>query len=183
MRIKGSHLCVAVASMLVASRGALGQGVSVGVSAGASFPVGSNADVLEPGYHLAAHVGTQGRPGPIALRLDVAYDRWELEDFLANVNSISGTLNAVFYLVGNPVARARPYVLGGPGVYHLRGGFDFNTVGSSLSESATHFGLNGGLGVDFTLGQLAPFVEARYHSVYTEGENLSFVPVTFGVRF
>jgi opacity protein-like surface antigen len=59
------------------------------------------------------------------------------------------------------------------------------------SDSDTNFGVNGGAGLDFGLGNLAAFVEARYHAVFggtVDPETLddataSFVPITIGIRF
>jgi hypothetical protein len=50
-------------------------------------------------------------------------------------------------------------------------------------ESETNVGLNAGVGLDFGLSGLSTFLEARFHSVFTDGSNTNFVPIVFGIRF
>ena len=51
------------------------------------------------------------------------------------------------------------------------------------SDSETKAGLHGGAGLSFPLGGIDGYVEARFHSVFTEESNTNFIPVVFGVRF
>ena len=172
------------ASLLVLTAASAGraaaQDASVGLSAGVSVPVGSGSDVVETGYQVAGHLVLRGEQSPLGLRFDVSFNRWEIADLPANVRSIAGTVNGMFF-VGT--GALRPYLLGGVGVYNLRGSFDFTPINPTRSSSETHFGVNGGLGLDFQLGGVATFVEARYNSVFTDGPNTNFVPVSVGVRF
>ena len=50
-------------------------------------------------------------------------------------------------------------------------------------DSETNVGLNGGAGIDIPLSGIGAFVEARYHTVFRDGENLNMLPVTVGIRF
>jgi hypothetical protein len=50
-------------------------------------------------------------------------------------------------------------------------------------ESVTKFGINAGAGFDFKAGAAGVFLEGRFHNVFTEGDNTSFIPITVGVRF
>jgi len=46
-------------------------------------------------------------------------------------------------------------------------------------------GVNGGAGIAFRLGssRAKVFAEARYHHMFTERIDSSFIPVTFGIRW
>jgi hypothetical protein len=50
-------------------------------------------------------------------------------------------------------------------------------------NSTTKFGLNAGAGFDFKAGGAGLFIEGRFHDVFTEGEDVKFIPVTLGIRF
>jgi hypothetical protein len=50
-------------------------------------------------------------------------------------------------------------------------------------ESTTEFGWNGGLGYDFPAGEGKVFLEAKYHYITTDSEDLYYVPITIGYRW
>lgn len=50
-------------------------------------------------------------------------------------------------------------------------------------ESTTEFGWNAGFGFDFPAGDGKVFIEAKYHYIATDSEDLYYVPVTFGYRW
>ncbi len=101
----------------------------------------------------------------------------------------------------------RPYVTGGYGLYHLNftlsrpttvptvfcgGFFGFcfpTTVGvdqTVASNSTYKGGFNAGAGFDISLGQHRAklFTEARYHRMFTtHSGDISYIPVTFGLRW
>jgi hypothetical protein len=51
------------------------------------------------------------------------------------------------------------------------------------SNSQTKFGLNAGAGFRFQLTGFSTFVEARWHTIFTEGSNAQMVPITVGITF
>jgi hypothetical protein len=58
------------------------------------------------------------------------------------------------------------------------------------ADSDTNFGVNAGAGFDFDLGNIAAFVEGRFHAVFSgtvdpetlDDATASFVPITIGIR-
>jgi hypothetical protein len=56
-------------------------------------------------------------------------------------------------------------------------------AGNFTADTKTKFMVNAGAGVDFPLGGLALFVEAKYTWIFTEDEASTFFPVTIGVTF
>jgi len=104
-------------------------------------------------------------------------------------------------------SKVQPYLTGGYGLYHLNFevshpavvqtvvcdgflGFCFPAlVGTNqvvASNSTYRAGFNGGAGLEFRLGDSKTklFAEARYHQMFmSHTEDVSYVPVTFGVRW
>lgn len=53
----------------------------------------------------------------------------------------------------------------------------------SNSKTQTKFGLNAGAGLRFQLTGFSTFVEARWHTIFTEGNNTQMVPISVGITF
>lgn len=51
------------------------------------------------------------------------------------------------------------------------------------SESSTEYGFNAGFGWDFDAGDGKVFLEAKYHYISTDSEDLYYVPITIGYRW
>ena len=95
-----------------------------------------------------------------------------------NSSDVSGRINAV---LGIPSIIVSPYLIGGLGIYHLMS--SGSSSGVTSSASTNKFGWNIGAGIDLPLLVFAGRLEARYHSVSTDGGNYAYVPVTVGIRF
>jgi opacity protein-like surface antigen len=184
---------VAAASPALAQDAATARPMTFGVSGGLSMPLGDFGDVVKSGFNVGAHLAFKPATLPVGIRVEGQFNRFGLDveggDVLGietdgNVQIISGTANAVF---GVPAASSafRPYLIGGVGLYNLKGSgsISFGGVTESGSDSETKFGLNGGAGIEFGLSGLATFVEARFHSVFTEDSKTNFVPISFGIKF
>ena len=103
---------------------------------------------------------------PVGLRVDGSWNQFNFKNVTSSPHFrvLDATADAVFNF--GTQSPAQFYVLGGVGVYNFKvtgndNNFDFS------SGSTTKFGLNGGVGVKFTAGPVAPFVEARYHYVFS----------------
>jgi len=145
--------------------------------------------------------------------LDFTYNRWNLtRSALVKFGEPGGYAN-VWSLSFEPMVRIlprgplNPYILAGAGLYHRRltltqpalfttivcdpfFGFCFPAVVRVNQVVATFStykpGFNAGRGLEFRFGHegLKAFAEARYNEMFTTlGTNLSFVPVTFGIRW
>jgi opacity protein-like surface antigen len=71
------------------------------------------------------------------------------------------------------------------GVNEARGSSTSYQVGTSNgdSDSRTKFGVNAGVGLRFQLPGFTTFVEARWHSIFTDGENVQMLPISVGITF
>ena len=193
-------LCAAAAGRAPAQALSL---IKFGLGAGPSFPIGDLGDVAAVGFNVRGIVGL-GAPGlPVGLRAELTYDWFPLQrDFTervcsefsgecsisGNVGVFSGALNGVYAF---PVTtRARPYVVGGVGVYHQRLSADVNGGGSGIGgdDSQTRAGLNIGVGFRYDIRRWNVFSEARLVNVFTKdtgpgGGASQFIPLTIGVIF
>ena len=183
---------VAVFALIAAASNANAQmparPVKLGISGGISQPVGDAKDAFKMGFDVGALAELHAPAIPVALRGEFMYHRYNMKDEVAsalgatsgNSRMLIGTANLVYSL---PVpGLVKPYLIGGVGLYNGKSKLEVDGS-SSESPSSTDFGLNGGAGVEFGLAGLSSFVEARFHSVSTEGSRTNFVPVTVGIKF
>jgi hypothetical protein len=157
--------------------------VSFGVSGGLSLPIGDLGDGYEMGFNVTGHVML--RPASftnLSFRGDVNFDRFgakNVDD--VNFRFLGGTANAVYAFPQSTPGMVRPYVLGGVGMQNSKVSVD---VGSgSASNSSTDVHVQGGGGINFQLSGFTTFVEAKYVNVFGDGSSVSFIPITFGIRF
>ncbi|HYC31484.1 MAG TPA: outer membrane beta-barrel protein [Gemmatimonadales bacterium] len=146
------------------------QGVRFGVGGGPTF-------VLEDGGGTDFHImGTAAFAGgedlPVSFRVDGQYQLGDAADVL------SGTANAVYSFEVSDETKFRPYLIGGLGIYNINPDFEG-------ADSETKFGINAGAGFSVPVGQGSTrlFGEARFHNIFTSGENLNLLPITVGVMF
>lgn len=184
----------------------------LGVGAGFNNPTGRAGKDLNTGWDFDIRGGYEP-VRELALDLDFNYNRWNLNNAaLARYGEPGGymTIWSVSFTpeIRGPVRwHVDPYVFGGPGVYYRNlsltmpatvntfycdyfFGFCYPAVvgvNQVVSSSTTYkMGLNGGAGLEYRIGQShwRIFSEARYSRMFTtNGSDLTFIPVTFGVRW
>ncbi|MHB1224905.1 MAG: outer membrane protein [Gemmatimonadaceae bacterium] len=183
----------------------------VGIAIGGAFPMGDRLRGPQPfslespsrdvdvaggtnaGFTIAGSVGITPVNSPVAYRLEAQYTRFGLdpdprfgpggapETADGHLSSLSGIASVVVTI---PIAgRFRPYLIGGAGVYRLTSDITQEPNSTFGPTGVTRFGLNGGAGVEVAVGPLRTFVEARYHNAFASGSDVSFVPVTIGMKF
>ncbi len=148
------------------------EGIRFGFGFGATLPMSDYGNVDKMGYHVLGALQMPISASPVHLRVDVMYSQTSHDVGSGNTTLFGGTVDALYHL-GDRAASARPYILGGLGLYNVDG------LGPSQSKLA--FGFGGGF--LFGLSGLNAFVEARYMSVQTSGSSLTFVPITVGLMF
>lgn len=143
---------------------------SVNFGMGAAVPIGSSADLLNPGYSAMLSFAIQPSWMRNYLRFEGAVNSLT-EKSVASAKSefLSATANLV--LVG--AAREAPsgYVIIGAGSYQ-------QSVGGARRTDA---GFNVGAGIHFPIGFVGTFVEARLH--YVADSRAKYFPMTFGLTF
>ena len=193
------RLLLGAGALLIAATATEAQGTSgsssgrpfkLGGALGATIPLGDFGDGADLGFHLGGLVEYKPQSVPVNLRGEITYHRNGLKDDffdVPGVGNIDGTFSMI-NVVGNAIlplgdaaATARPYVMGGLGLYRMKASAEF--AGLDISDTQTKFGINVGGGFTFNLSGFETFIEARFHSVFTEDNNTNFIPISFGFKF
>lgn len=171
--LKGS-LIVALGAVLFAAPASAQIGWSVGL--GMTMPQGDLGDGAVNGFHGLGAATFTLPAAPIKIRGDFMYHTLGAdEDVVAgdisfNLITVSG--DAQWTIMPGPLS---PYVIGG----FTWGSASVGGDDAPDSDSESDIGFNLGGGLDFGLGALKLFAEARYFSV---GDS-DFLPITVGIHF
>ncbi|QJR36677.1 outer membrane beta-barrel protein [Gemmatimonas groenlandica] len=181
LRLFTVALSLAVPALLSAQSAA--RPVSFGLSGGVSLPSGDLGDAADAGYVIAGHV--YYKPTTIqALRFrgDVSFDRWAIKNTLAGADASTRNVgivaNALYDFAGNGTSPVKPYLLAGLGLYNNK----TSSAASSDGGGSTDIGIQVGGGMEYQLSGFATFVEAKYVNTFS-GSGVSWIPLSFGVRF
>lgn len=176
-RVISLFAAVAMTVVMSASVAEAQSPIRFGIAGGLSMPQGDLENGLDNGFHGQFMLGFGMMALPVKLRADVSYHSFGLEgDGDDNFRVIGGALNAI---VGMGGIGMKPYLTGGVGFYNSKLA-DF--------DAENDFGLNGGVGLEFSLTGMSTFLEVRYVKIFVgddDGEdfNASVIPITFGILF
>ena len=148
------------------------EGFRFGLGVGATMPMGDYGDSDKMGLNILGVFETPLGNSPVYLRADGLYSS-TAHDIGSGSTSILGGTASVLYHFSAPQATARPYILGGLGIYNYDPG--------ASAETKIGYALGGG--VTFNLGGLNAFAEARYISIQTNGSSATLAPITVGLMF
>ncbi len=200
-------------SVPLSSQVAVTRPVRFGIAGGATVPVSDMKNVSKTGWHAGALVEAGVPLFPWGLRVDAMWNQLgEKETGFGNVKNriIDGTVNATYSFGG--LSMTRFYLIGGLGIYNMKTeitnmpiAFATSTLESpadapritrqiappmgqfgatdQTENTQTKFGLNGGAGLRFQLTGFSTFIEARWHTIFTEGKNTQMVPISVGISF
>jgi opacity protein-like surface antigen len=157
---------------------AKGQTIRWGVGAGLLMPMGELGDFDKMGF-TGGIGGTYRMPGGIGIRADVSYGTTsEKTGVVDHSTKIMGGVASVVYSLGG-AAGARPYLMGGLGIYNIKveGG------GGSVDQSKIAFAFGAGVSFPMGTGGSQLFAETRYTSVSTSGGSTTFLPIIVGISF
>ncbi|MEO8349598.1 MAG: outer membrane beta-barrel protein [Acidobacteriota bacterium] len=177
-------LALSAVLLFLVAAGASAQGTTGfhwGLFGGATLPQSDAKDAFDNGWHGGGLLVFNIPVIPVGLRIDAAYHK--LDSLASAVSTgdaeiLAATANVT---VGFRLLVLKPYVVGGVGYYRL----DFSNESFPSAFSGTNYetGWNAGAGVSISLRKIDIFIEARYHSVSTDGESFKFVPVSVGIVF
>ena len=161
--------------------------VAIGVGGGVAIPIGAFSDAnkgaAKTGWHGLANIGYD-LPSGLGVRGDFYYGQHSIKGVPSGVSAkwkLAGGLGNVLYSFGSP-GGAHPYIIGSVGFMDLKATASSGGASASASETKVTFG--GGAGIKFKAGSNASiFVEGRYLTINTSGENANFIPITVGVSF
>jgi opacity protein-like surface antigen len=175
-------IIVAVLWVTLAGAAALAQGTSglhFGVEGGISNPQGDTKDFFDAGWHGGALLVWNFPVIPVGLRVDGSYHKLDGKNAtVGDAEVLAGTADVV---VGFRAILLKPYFVGGVGYYRL----DYSDASfpSAFRGKQNETGWNAGAGISISLRGIDLIVEARYHSVDTEGDRFKFVPISVGLVF
>lgn len=173
-------MAIAVAAVAVGSLAGSAEAqrpFRIGVAGGVSVPVSDLGDEANTGFVLRANISIKPIGLPFTLQAEGGWNEWGIKDADGNIRSLSLTANVLYdFPTYTPL---KPYILGLGGLYHLTSSTDVGP--GTFSSSSNKFGLGAGVGLRMPLGGLDTYFEARYTHVLDS--SVSFVPITFGVRF
>ena len=181
MRRLGPLLVALCLGTFAAARaGAQGtSGLHFGVEGGITKPQGDTGDFFDDGWNGGAMLVWNFPVVPVGLRVDGSYHKMDgVNASAGDAEVIAGTANVV---VGFRAILLKPYFLAGVGYYRL----DFSDASfpSAFRGKQNETGWNAGAGVSISLRNIDLILEARYHSVGTEGDRFKFIPISVGLVF
>jgi opacity protein-like surface antigen len=163
---------------VVAAPTASAQGIRWGVGAGLLMPIGDYGDFDKMGF-TGGIGGTYRMPGGLGIRGDLSYSTTsEKSGGTPHTTKIMGGMASLVYALSG-AAGARPYLMGGLGMYNVK------ADAGGLSSDDTNIAFAFGAGVSFPMGTGGSrlFAETRYTSVSTSGGATTFLPIIVGISF
>jgi hypothetical protein len=147
---------------------------SLGVAAGATFPVGDLGDATSTGFHVLGTLAISGTASsPLGFRVDGMYNDLSGENSGPDVKVWTINGNLVYAFPGGMTAT--PYLIAGAGWY--------NSKAEGADESSNNIGINGGIGARFALSGFSTFAEVRFHNIFSDPNSAQMIPLTFGILF
>jgi hypothetical protein len=183
MRVPRVATALALSTVLGAST-LLAQGAEFSLGGGIANPLGTFNDATKLGWMGLAAVSFVPTGSPVGIQIDGQYHQFPIDIGPGHDRFLIGTGNLVYKIKTSEESQFRPYLIAGGGVYNFKR-TGSTTVGGAIDTegSTTKFGVNAGAGFDFKAGSVGLFVEGRFHNVFRTGSDLTFIPITLGIRF
>jgi len=203
---------VVLVSLPVFATAQMREHVNFSAGGGFTVPTDRAAERVNTGWNVNFRGGVS-IPNQLLADLDFTYVVHRLNDAtLTELGEPDGGVG-VWSLTFNPVvrlapksSRVQPYVTAGYGLYHLNfkltepttvptilcdpffgcfpGVVGVDQVVASNSTYKGGFNAGGGFDIPFGKSNMKLFTEARYHRMFTtQGRDITYIPVTFGIRW
>ena len=163
---------------LIAALGAAPLAAQLGfhIGAGVTMPSSDYGNYAKTGWMGIGGVTFSLGPAPIKIQVDALYginDHEEDPNAPGAKTAVYGGMgNAVYNIGAGPI---KPYVLGGVGYLSHA----YSDDSGDFNDTKWKFAWNIGGGVNFGLGGLTVFAEARY----LDRDRTAFIPIFAGLRF
>ena len=129
--IGASALLIAATAQAQETATASGRPFKLGGALGATVPLGDFGDGADLGFHLGGLIEYRPAAFPVNLRGEITYHRNGLKsDYFSDDEPIFDDVDGNFSMInfignvlfpfGDPASTARPYAIGGLGVYRLK---------------------------------------------------------------
>jgi hypothetical protein len=175
MMLLPRSLLIAVALTLAVGQRAVAQSLArLGMAAGLTKPVSTYGEDKDIGYHVGLLLDVRVPASPLGFRAEGFFHELKYAG--------NSTKEQIWALTANMLVKIPtgtiifPYAIGGVGIYNSRRDLFFR------ASSNTDPGVNLGGGLRLELGDVATFVEARYHKASGDA-GIRLMPVTIGILF
>jgi opacity protein-like surface antigen len=168
---------IALAALSFATTAVQGQvGVELHVGGGITQPTGNFGDAAKLGWHGLVTFALVPNQAPFAIQASGFYGqnnfkpsggKWKLAAGLGEIRMDLGTHGT-----------ARGHVMAGGGAVNVKAKA---TGGASVSETKGAFDIGAGF-VYLPTPEIGIFLEGRYVNVFVNGPDITFIPITAGVR-
>lgn len=175
-------ILLVIAALIGASVSASAQSLELSLGGGATQPSGDFGDAAKLGWHVLGTISVFPSDATYAIQGTGFYGQ----------NKFDGTGGDTFKLYGGLLefrldlrsgAAFRPYFMAGGGLTHVSGGAASSAPPPAISFGDTKGTFSGGIGVAYEgKSGVGFFAQARYVNVFFSGPDLSFIPLSAGIR-
>lgn len=172
-------ISLVMAGLLGITASANAQSLEVSLGGGATQPSGDFGNAAKLGWHVLGTISVFPSEATYAIQGTGFYGQ----------NKFDGTGGDTFKLYGGLLefrldlrsgAAFRPYFMAGGGLIHVSGGASGPLA---VSYGDTKGAFSGGIGVAYEgKSKVGFFAQARYVNVFFGGPDLSFIPLSAGIR-
>lgn len=172
---------VTMAGVATVSAQTPGGRASFHVGGGLVLPTGDFGDAFKTGWQAMGGVDFGLSGIPFMLRVDALYGQNNVDEDATGFTDVKakffGGMAGGQFIIGSGPSPVKPYILAEIGVVN----FKVSGPGGSVSESK--FAFAPGAGLQFGLGSMNAFVEAKYLSIQTSSSSTNMIPILVGLRF
>ena len=147
------------------------------IGGGIVLPVGDFGDSHKTGFQAIGGVSFGLAGLPFSLRVDGMYGQNSVDGVSGVKTSYFGGMAGAQFNLGSGPSPLKPYILAQAGMVSSKA-----SGGGLSSNSESDFALAGGGGLQFNLGSMNAFLEAKYMRVMSD-PSAGLVPILFGIRF
>ena len=173
--IRYGTFALATAALLFHSSPARAQEQGAAIAVGVASPASGFTNSASTGYDIAFQIRTEPLFGPLALRIDIGYDRFPGKGAIGYTTQMAGP---ALSLVGD--FGSRFYWAAGPGYYQSQ--VQTQLLGHNVKLQSSYVGAQAAVGVNFRIFSWDTYVEVSAVRDLQKGINTAWVPVRFGVR-
>jgi len=151
---------------------------------GAALPIDKTSDLVKTGFSVGGALDYKLPLLPFGARAEVLYSSFDAKTLdtptsSADLTEFGANLNFVSWIPTPTAGLIRPYLTAGPSYSRL----EESPTGAPGSVTLNRWGFNAGAGIQFSLGDLGARIDARYRRLNREPDDLTYIPVTFGIAF
>ena len=185
MKIRTAALvAVVMLAPVGAARAQLSNPLKFTLFGGAALPIDKTSDLVKTGFNVGGALDYKLPLLPFGARAEVLYSSFDAKTLnapaaSADITEFGANLNFVSWIPTPTAGLIRPYLTAGGSYSRL----EESPTGAPGSVTLNRWGFNAGAGIQFSLGDLGARIDARYRRLSRDPDDLTYIPVTFGIAF